>query len=121
MLEILDQTNDDCVVMHCGGLISGEEYRKFLDAVDERLKEHGKTNMVAEFEKFTFYGDLESFREDFHFGTHEYRHLNRVAFVGDAEWVKLFVKFTEHLVRAEEKMFPSGSLDEAIAWASSDS
>ncbi|MBN2169198.1 MAG: STAS/SEC14 domain-containing protein [Actinobacteria bacterium] len=97
----------------------GDEYKLLLDAVDDRLKMHDKINMVAELDEFTFYGDLESFREDFHFGTHEYRHLGRCAFVGNAEWMKLFVKFTEHLVRADEKMFPTGSLDEAIAWACS--
>lgn len=121
MIEILDQTTDNCVVVQCSGLISGEEYRKFLDAIDERLEKHEKTNMVCELNKFTFYGDLESFKEDFHFGTHEFRHLHRVAFAGDAKWVELFVKYTEHIVRAEEKMFPSDSLDEAVAWACADS
>lgn len=120
MLEILGQTTDACVVFHAGGRVSGEEYKPLLDAVDERLKERDKINMVAELEESIFYGDLEAFKDDYHFGTHEYRSINRMAFVGDAKWVELFVKVAQPFTKAEEKLFPSGSLDEAIAWACSD-
>jgi hypothetical protein len=120
MIEILDKTTDACVVVRFGGKITGEEYRQFLDAVDERLKVQDEVNMVGDLSEFEFYGDFEAFKEDFHFGTHEYRRVGRAAFVGDQKWIELFMKLVGPLYRAEDKHFPAGQLEDACAWACSE-
>lgn len=117
MVEILDSTTDTCVVAHLGGRVKGEEYRVFLDAVDERLKVNDRVNIVTDLSGFEGYGDLEAFKEDCHFGTHEFRHVGRCALVGDPKWVEAFFKVAMLFYKAEEKSFPSGELDAAIAWA----
>ncbi len=120
MIEILDKTTDTCVVARFGGKVSGKEYNMFLDAVDKRLQGRETVNMVADLSGFEFYGDFEAFKEDWHFGTHEYRKVGRAAFVGDQKWIGWFIKMTEHIYRAEEKHFPAGQLEEACAWACRD-
>lgn len=120
MVEILDRTTDQCVVVRFGGKIKGEEYKVFLEAVDERLKAQGSINMVADLTEFEFYGDLESVKEDFHFGTHEFHHMEKCAFVGDQKWIELVMKLFEPFTRATEKHFASGQLEEACDWACSD-
>jgi hypothetical protein len=120
MVEMLGETTDTCVVVRFSEKVTGEEYEQFLDAVDERLKTNEKVNMVADLSEFEFYGDFEAFKEDFHFGAHEYRHVRRAAFVGDQRWITLFVKLMGPLYRAEEKQFPAGRLEEACAWACSE-
>ena len=120
MVEILGNTTDTSVVVRFGGKVTGEEYKRFLDAVDERLKTHDKVDMVADLSEFEFYGDFEAFKEDFHFGVHEYRRVERAAFVGDQRWIELFVKLTGPLYRATEKHFPAGRLEDACAWACSE-
>jgi hypothetical protein len=117
MIEILEKSTDTCVVVRFGGKVTGDEYRKFLDAVDDRLKTRDKVCMVADLSQFEFYGDFEAFKEDFHFGVNEYRRIERAAFVGDQKWIGLFVKLTGPLYRATEKHFPAGMLDDACAWA----
>ena len=119
MIEILADSTATCVVVRFSGKITGEEYRLFLDAVDERLEEHEKIDMVAELSGFDFYGDLEAFKEDLHFGMHEYRKVRRAAFAGDQKWIELFVKLMGPFYHAEEKHFPAGELKEALAWATS--
>ncbi len=119
MVEILGETTDTCVVVRFSGKVTGEEYKRFLDAVDERLKTHDKVNMVADLSDFEFYGDFEAFKKDFHFGAHEYRRVGRAAFVGDQKWIELFVKLMGPLYRVEEKQFPAGRLEEARHWAGS--
>ncbi|MBU1942999.1 MAG: STAS/SEC14 domain-containing protein [Actinobacteria bacterium] len=116
-MELLDETTDTCVVVRFGGKVTGDEYKVFLDAIDDRLKESEKVDMVAELTEFTFYGDLEAFKEDAHFGTHEYRKVGRAAFVGDSKWIKVFIELSRPFYKAEEKQFASGALDEAVAWA----
>ena len=120
MVEVLASSTDSCVVVRFSGKVKGDEYKQFLDAVDERLKSHDGINMVADLSEFEFYGDFEAFKEDFHFGSHQYRKVRRAAFVGDQKWIELFVKLMGPLYRAEEKRFPTGKLAEACAWACSD-
>lgn len=120
MVEILDETTDTCVAVRFGGKVTGEEYKQFLDAVDEMLKIREKVNMVADLSEFEFYGGSEAFKEDFHFGVHEYRRTGRAAFVGDQKWIELFIKLLGPLTRATEKHFPAGQLEDAYAWACSE-
>jgi hypothetical protein len=107
------------VVVRFGGKVTGEEYKVFLDATDERLNAGGRVNMVADLSEFEFYGDFEAFKEDFHFGIKEYRELRRVAMVGDKKWIELLLKLMGPLTRAEERHFPAGQLQEAVDWACS--
>jgi hypothetical protein len=120
MVELVDITTDTCVVAHFGGKIIGEEYKIFLDAMDERLASHDQINMVADLAELEFYGDFESFKEDWHFGTHEYRHVRRAAMVGDQKWIELFIKISKPFYKAEEKHFQAGQLEEAFTWACQD-
>ncbi len=119
MVEILDKSTPTCVVVRFGGKVTGEEYKKFLEAIDERLERNPLVNMVADLSEFEFYGDFKAFKEDCHFGTHEFRKLNKCAFVGDRKWIDLVVRLMGPLTRAEEKAFGAGKLDEAFEWASS--
>lgn len=117
MVEILDITTENCVVARFGGKVTGEEYQKFLDAIDERLKVQEKVNMVADLSEFEFYGDIKAVKEDFHFGVHEYRRVERAAFVGDQKWIGPFIKLSEPFYKAKDKHFPAGQLEEAFTWA----
>jgi len=119
MVEVMDATTATCVVVRFGGKVSGEEYKVFLDAIDERLEAEGEVNMVAVLNDFVFYGDLEALKEDTHFGIHEYRKVGRAAYVGDKKWIGLFVKISEPFYKAEAKHFAADALDEAISWACS--
>jgi hypothetical protein len=117
MVEILEQSTKTCIVVRFGGMIKGEEYRVFLDAVDERLAANERINLVADVSELEFYGDLAAAKDDFGFGVKEYRKVHRAAFVGDQKWIELFIKISGPFYHAEEKHFPAGQLDEAFAWA----
>lgn len=117
MVEILGSSTEGCVVVRFGGKVSGDEYKEFLEAVDGRLAKLDRVNVVADLTAFEFYGDIESAKEDFHFGSHEFRKVGKAAFVGDQKWIEVFVKLSGPFYKAEEKHFGSGALDEAIKWA----
>ncbi len=63
---------------------------------------------MIEFADFEFYGDFEAAKKDFKFGFGEYKHIHRVAFVGDQKWIAWFTRFIGPFTRAEEKHFPGG-------------
>lgn len=119
MFEMLEQTTDTCVVVRFSGKVKGDEYKEFLDAVDERLARNELINMVAVVPEFMFYGDFEALKEDTHFGLHEFRRLHRMAFVGDQKWIEAFIVLARPFSKAEEKRFGADQLQEACDWASS--
>ena len=117
MVEILDKSTDSCVVARFSGKITGEEYKKFIDAVDSRLENRDSISMVTDLSDFNSFADADAFKEDWHFGVHEYWKMDRVAFVGDQKWIDLFVKVIGVFSKAADRAFPAGSLDEAYTWA----
>ena len=117
MFEILPQTTDTCLVGHFSGKVSGEDYQHFLTAVDERLKTHGKVNLVVQLTDMEFYSDWDAFKKDWQFAFGAYSKLERAAFVGDQKWIAWFVELTNPLTKAEEKHFAAHQLAQACEWA----
>ncbi len=94
-----------------------QEYQQFLDALAERLKSGSQVSLVLELAGFEFYDDFESAKMDLKFGFGEYRHIRRAALVGDQKWIAWFTRVIGPFTRTEEKHFPEGQLEAAIAWA----
>ncbi len=117
MFEILKQTTETCVVSHFSGKVTGEEYQQFLNAVDERLKAHGKVNLVVQLTGFVFYGDWDAFKKDWQFAFGAFARVERAAFVGDQKWIEWFVELTNPFTKAEEKHFAAHELEQACEWA----
>lgn len=117
MYEKLGQSTDTCLAIHFSGKVTGEEYQRFLTAVDERLKANETINLVLVLSGFEFYGDLAAVRQDLHFGVSEYKHIRRAALVGDAKWIDWFTRLIGPFTRAEEKHYPDGQFEAAFEWA----
>ena len=118
MIEILTQSTESCLAVHFSGKVTGQEYQQFLDALGERLQTGGQVSLVIEFAGFEFYGDFEAAKMDLKFGFGDYKHIHRVAFVGDQKWIAWFTRFVGPFTRAEEMHFAAGQLDAAVSWAS---
>jgi hypothetical protein len=117
MIEILQQSNNTCLAVHFSGKVTGEEYQLFLTAVDERLKNNERINLLVSLSDFDFYGDFESAKKDFKFAFSEYRHVQRAAFVGSQKWLSWFTHLIGPFTHAKEKHFSEVQFDEALAWA----
>ena len=119
MIEILDQSTDTCLATRFSGKVTGEEYQQFLDALEKRLETGDQVNLVMALAEFEFYGDFDSAKKDVKFGFGEYKHIQRVALVGNQKWIAWFTQLMGPFTRAEEKHFPEGQIEAAFAWACS--
>lgn len=119
MLEVMEErSTPTCVVVRCGGKITGEEYERFLPIIDDAIERAaGYASGVFVIETSPSYGDSKALEDDVSFVIHRYAKLDRVAFVGDVKWVDSMVRAFAWLTRAEERVFPGDQLDEAIEWA----
>ncbi len=118
MFEDLPPSTDATLAVHFSGKITGPEYQQFLDALEPRLKAGSKVNVVFDLTGAEFYGDFAAAKKDWTFAFGEYQQLHRAAFVGDQKWIELFTGAIGPLIRVEEKHFPAGQLDQALAWTS---
>ena len=118
MYETLEESTHTCLVSRFSGKVTREEYQRFQDAVDERLKTSQKINLVVLLSNFEFYGDLSAAGKDIKFAFGEYKHIRRAAFVADQMWIDWFTHLIGPFTRAEEKHFPDGELEAAFEWAS---
>jgi hypothetical protein len=116
MIEILEQSTGNCLVVRFSKKVTGADYQKFSEGIAERMKEDHKLNLVIELSGFEFYGDLEAVKMDSKFGFGEYNHIHRAAYVGDQKWNTWFTRLVGPFTRAEEKHFPGDQLHEAVRW-----
>ncbi len=117
MFEVLPQSTESTLAVHFSGKVSGQEYQQFLDALEPRVKTGAKANVVFDLTGAEFYGDAEAAKKDLKFTFEEYGQLQRAAYVGDQKWIELFTRLAGPLTNVEEKHFPAGQLDKALAWA----
>lgn len=119
MIEILDESTDTCLVVHFSGKVTGDKYRKFLNAVNDRLMTHEKLSLVVELSDVEFYGDFEAARKDLKVGYGDYKRIHRAAFVANKKWLEWFAWLIGPFTRTEEKYFRENQFEEAYTWASS--
>jgi hypothetical protein len=117
MVEILDQSTENCLVVRLSGKITGEEYQQFLDAVYERLEANETTNLVLVLNDFELHADFAAMKKDVKFGFGDYGRVRRAAFVGDQKWLELFTRFVGPFTHAEEMHFLTDQLEAAVNWA----
>ena len=118
MFEILPESTDTCLGFKVSGKVTSQDYEAFLSKADEAIAEHGKINLVVVFGDFSGYADLDAAKDDWHFGTHQYRHVEKAAFIGEKKWQEWVVKLMDPFTRTEERFFTPDEIDQAWQWAS---
>ena len=118
MFEILSASTATCIGFKASGKATAADYEELLPKLDEAIKAHGKINMVVVLEDFDGWAELDAAKADFKFGTTEYRHVERCAFVSDKRWHRWVVKLMDPFTRrTDEEFFEPSQLQEAWAWA----
>ncbi len=116
MFEILPESTDTCVGFKISGEVTAEDYDILLPKLDQAIAAHGKINLLVLVDDFDFKG-FDAARADFQFGTHQYRQVEKAAFVSDKKWLDWTVKIMDPFTRrTKEKVFERDQLDEAWSW-----
>jgi hypothetical protein len=116
MFELLPESTDTCIGFKISGKVTAEDYDTMLPKLDEAIAAHGKINLLVLIEDFDFKG-FDAAKADFHFGTHQYRQVEKAAFVSDKKWLERSVKIMDPFTRrTKEKNFEPDQLEEAWAW-----
>ena len=117
MIEVLSESTATCVGFKISGKVSAEDFDVMVPKLDEAISAHGKVNLLMVMGDFEGISGLDAFKADFNFGTHQYRKVDKAAFVGDKKWLNWVVKIMDPFTRrTDEKLFASNQLEEAWQW-----
>jgi hypothetical protein len=117
MIEILPESTDTSIGFKISGKLTGEDYENLLPKVDQAIAAHGHINLLVLMEDFEGKFDFDAAKADFQFGTHQYRQVEKAAFVSDKNWLEWIVKIMDPFTRrVEEKFFETQQLKDAWAW-----
>jgi hypothetical protein len=121
MIEILPESTETTIGFKISGKLTGEDYENLLPKLDQAIEAHGKINLLVLMEDFSGKFEIDAAKADFHFGTHQYRQVEKAAFVGDKRWMEWMIKIMDPFTRrVEEKFFQTGQIDEAWTWVKGD-
>ena len=117
MIEILPESTESCIGFKFSGKVTAEDYDVLVPKLDEAIAASGKINMLVVMGDFKWRGGLEGAKADFNFGTHQYRQVEKAAFIGEKKWQVWMVKIMDPFTRrTDEKFFEMGQLEDAWAW-----
>jgi len=121
MIELLPQSTDKCIGFKLSGKFVSEDYDEMLPKLDEAIAASGKINLLIVMEDFKWRGGLEGAKSDFKMGTHQYRQVEKAAFIGDKKWQEWMVKLLDPFTRrTDERFFSLDQLDLAWQWVLED-
>ena len=116
MFELLPKSRETTIGFKISGEITAADYDTLLPKLDEAIEKHGKINRLIVGEDFDFEG-WEAAKKDFQFGTHQYRQVEKAAFISDKKWMERMVKIMDPFTRrVEEETFEPDQIEEAWAW-----
>lgn len=121
MFELLPESTDDCFGFKVSGKLTAEDYAELMPKIDKAIAARGRINMLVLLDQLEGTEGPGVIKADFDFGTQQYRHVERCAFVSDKKWFKWVVKLMDPFTRrTDEKFFEPAELEQAWAWARGD-
>jgi hypothetical protein len=117
MIEILPQSTESCLGFKVSGKLTAEDYEVLIPQLDQAIAASGKINMLVVMGDFEGWAGLDAAKADFKLGTHQYRQVEKAAFVGDKKWQEWLVKIMDPFTRrTDERFFDLEQLDNAWQW-----
>ena len=117
MIEVLPESSGANIGFKISGKVGAEDYDVLLPKLDESISAHGKINLLVVMGDFEGFKGLDAAKDDFKFGTHQYRQVEKAAFVGEKKWQEWMVKIMNPFTRrTKERYFELDQLDDAWQW-----
>jgi 6-phosphofructokinase len=117
MVVVLPESSGTCIGFKVSGKVTAEDYDVLLGKLDEAISAHGRINILMVMGDFEGWSGMDAAKADFKFGTHQYRQVEKAAFVGEKKWQKWAIKVMDPFTRrTDERFFDFEQYDEAWSW-----
>ncbi|MCA1791059.1 MAG: STAS/SEC14 domain-containing protein [Thioalkalivibrio sp.] len=120
MLDLISHPVAHVVAMKAGGIVTGSDLQRAIDAIEAAKRDHPVISLVIEIENLRLM-TLTALLKDIGYGLTQLGDLDRyhrAAVVTDQRWIEQIVRLEERLFKAVEiTTFQSDEHAVAMAWA----
>jgi hypothetical protein len=114
-IELKEADGGKTLKVFLTGKLVKEDYATFVPAVDQAIATHGKIRMLVVMHDFHGWTASAAW-EDTKFGARHFRHLERLAMVGETKWQHGMSVFCKPFTTATVRYFERDQLEQARAW-----
>jgi len=118
MFETFSVSNTQIVGVRVSGMLTDEDYKRFLPVLEELIAKNGPISICLDMEDFQGWSPKAAW-EDLKFGLTHDIDIRRVALIGAPEWVKWMFHLFAVFFTSEIRFFPPEEKNRAIAWLES--
>ncbi|UII31401.1 STAS/SEC14 domain-containing protein [Fulvivirga ulvae] len=120
MIEILTSNHDNAVAIRMNGELTTKDYEPVVSLLEDKISKHGKINLYCEV------GELEEVEpgaiwKDLKFDARHFNDFERVAMVGDKQWLEWGAKFARPFTSAQVEYFDMSEKARAMQWVVAES
>ncbi len=114
-VAVSSEQDGKLLVVRLSGKLHKEDYQRFVPAVEEAVRRHGKVRLLVEMHDFHGW-DAGGLWEDVKFDVRHFNDIERLAIVGDSKWEKWMAAFCKPFTSATIKYFPIENESDARRW-----
>lgn len=115
MIEILTNDHDNTVAIRMSGELTTKDYEPVISLLENKIQNYGKLNLYCEVEDLEEV-DAGAIWKDLKFDIKHFNDFERVAMVGDKQWLEWGAKFAKPFTAAEVKYFDKTEKALAMEW-----
>jgi hypothetical protein len=114
-----EEQDGKIVIIEATGKLAKQDYEQFMPKVEQHIKTFNKIRMV--FAMKNFHGwEVAALWQDLKFDLKHFRHIERLAMVGDKKWEKGMSVFCKPFTTAKIRYFDASKSDQAYDWIRED-
>jgi hypothetical protein len=117
MLEILPETDDKTLVVKAEQKLTHQDYQEvFIPQLNQRLAHTGKIRVLCYLANEFKGWELGAAWDDAVFGINHRHDFEKIAVVGDEQWIKWATKIGSFFLDGQVATFTSKEFREALIW-----
>ncbi len=114
-VNLQEQAGGKILVLKLSGKLAKEDYQHFVPEIERLIGQHGKIRMLVHMHDFHGW-TMGALWEDVKFDLKHFRHIERLALVGDRKWEAGMAVFCRPFTTATVRYFDETKMDDACAW-----
>jgi hypothetical protein len=118
-VELHEDGGGKVLVIKLTGKLTKEDYEHFVPKVEGLIKEHGKLRILVQMHDFQGWAG-GALWQDIKFDLKNFRHIERLALVGEKSWEHGMAVFCKPFTTATIRYFDRSEIEQAEAWIRAD-
>jgi len=103
------------VEIDLSGKLSAEDYKAYEPQIEKLISEHGRLRLLVRMHDFHGW-TAGGVWQDLKFDAKHFKHLERIAFVGDQKWEEGMSKLCKAFTTAQVRFFEPDHIESAREW-----